>query len=49
MMNKVPPFTEEDSRWFMANMTKFNKQLIKHGYVIIHFPSGKIYKLTQLG
>ena len=39
----------KDSIFLMKNQSKIYKEIIKNGFAVIEFPSGKIYKIKELG
>tara|TARA_R110000782_G_scaffold87834_1_gene169845 strand:+ start:1414 stop:1545 length:132 start_codon:yes stop_codon:yes gene_type:complete len=39
----------KDSYYLLKNQSKIAKEIIEKGFAIVKFPSGKIYKIKELG
>ena len=45
-MNKM---SLKDKYYLLKNQSKIGNECIKNGYAIIRMPSGKLYKIKELG
>ncbi len=39
----------KDKYYLLKNQSKIGKECIKNGYAIVRMPSGKLYKIKELG
>ena len=39
----------KDTYYLLINQSKISKYIIEKGFVIVKFPSGKIYKIKEIG
>ncbi len=39
----------KDKYYLLKNQSRIGKECIKKGYAIVRMPSGKIYKIRELG
>jgi hypothetical protein len=45
----VTEMTLKDKYYLLRNQSKIGKECIEKGYAIVKMPSGKIYKIRELG